>query len=46
MRPVEPTQPNASCRGIPLAFSQLAGYRPAGTAGSVPVRVLVAPPTG
>ncbi len=44
--PVEPTHPNASCRGMPAEVSQLDGYSPAGTAGRLPRRVRVAPPTG
>jgi hypothetical protein len=45
--PVEPTQPKASCFGIPLdVVHEDDGYRPAGTAGSVPDSVVRDPNTG
>ena len=44
--PVDPTQPNASCFGNPLAVTQLDGYSPDGTTGSAPTRLLAVPPTG
>ena len=45
--PVEPTQPNASCLGIPADVVHVDdGYRPEGTVGSVPVSWVADPPTG
>ncbi len=46
MDPVEPTQPKASCRGIPLDVSHEDGYRPVGTVGSAPDSVVGDPFTG
>ena len=44
--PVEATQPNASCLGIPADVVHDDGYRPDGTVGSAPVSVVADPPTG
>jgi hypothetical protein len=45
--PVEPTQPKASCFGIPPdVVHDDDGYRPDGTVGSVPDSVVDDPPTG